>query len=83
MFARWGMRKLGEAFFGRVTSFEKALATLPDRTELEALLARTVYAGAADARVAPLADYVIAQRAVLAGQPVEGFLAGDIAWGAP
>jgi cytochrome b pre-mRNA-processing protein 3 len=39
------MRKLGEAFYGRVNSFEKALAALPERAELEALLARTVYAG--------------------------------------
>ncbi|MBX3485530.1 ubiquinol-cytochrome C chaperone family protein [Phenylobacterium sp.] len=77
------MRKLGEAFFGRVTSYEKALAALPDRTELEAMLARTVYAGVADADIGPLADYIMAQRAVLASQPVDGFFAGEIAWGAP
>src|SRR5215208_769419 len=38
------MRRLGEAFYGRVKSFEAAFADLPDRTGLEALLTRTVFA---------------------------------------
>ncbi|MBL8770435.1 MAG: ubiquinol-cytochrome C reductase [Phenylobacterium sp.] len=75
------MRKLGEAFYGRVNSFEKALAALPDRTELEALLGRTVYAGADEGRAAALADYVVGQRDALAAQPLDELLAGRVAWG--
>lgn len=74
------MRKLGEAFYGRIRSYEAALAALPDRTELEALVARTVYADAADARPGPLADYLVRQRAALAEQPLDGLCAGRIAW---
>jgi cytochrome b pre-mRNA-processing protein 3 len=76
------MRKLGEAFFGRVKSYERAFAALPDRTELEALLGRTVFADQAEAPVASFADYVLRQRAQLAGQALEGLLAADVAWSA-
>ncbi|MBU1377884.1 MAG: ubiquinol-cytochrome C reductase [Alphaproteobacteria bacterium] len=75
------MRKLGEAFYGRVHSYEAALAAMPDRTELEALVARTVYAAQAESKAAALADYLLAQRAVLAGQPLEAIVAGDVTWG--
>ena len=75
------MRKLGEAFFGRVKSFETGMAALPDRGPLEALLARTVYSAGAEAAVALLADYVVAQRAALANQPLADLLAGEIVWG--
>ena len=40
------MRKLGEAFYGRGKSYDAAFAALPDTGPLEALLVRTVYAGA-------------------------------------
>jgi cytochrome b pre-mRNA-processing protein 3 len=74
------MRKLAEAFFGRIKSYEAALPQLPDTSELEALLARTVYAEA-DADKAPdLAAYVVARRQALAAQPLERLLAGDVTW---
>lgn len=74
------MRKLGEAFYGRGKAYEAAFAALPDQAELEALIARTVYADA-DASPAPrLTAYVLAQRAALAGQPVEALAAGEVAW---
>jgi cytochrome b pre-mRNA-processing protein 3 len=76
------MRKLGEAFYGRVQSFESALAALPDRTELEALIARTVYAGADAAQAPALADYLLRQRETLAAQPLERLFAGELSWGA-
>ncbi|RAK68698.1 ubiquinol-cytochrome C chaperone family protein [Phenylobacterium kunshanense] len=76
------MRKLGEAFYGRVQAFEGALAALPDRQLLQALLARTAYAGAENADPAPLTAYVVDQRAALATQPLERFHAGQIAWSA-
>lgn len=76
------MRKLGEAFYGRVHSYEAALAALPDRTVLEALIARTVYAGTDGAQTQRLADYVVAQRAALAEQHLESILANDVTWSA-
>jgi cytochrome b pre-mRNA-processing protein 3 len=74
------MRKLGEALFGRAKSYEAAFQALPDTEALQALLVRTVYA---DAEIVPaprLVDYVLAQRAALAGQPLERLLAGDVEW---
>lgn len=73
------MRKLGEAFYGRAKSYLAALESLPDRGPLEALLARTVYAGAED-RSAGLADYLLAQRETLAAIPTERLTAGEVTW---
>ena len=74
------MRKLGEAFYGRIRSCEAALTALPDRGPLEAMLARTVYAGQLASEPQQLADYLLAQRAALETQPLEPLLAGEIAW---
>lgn len=76
------MRKLGEAFYGRVKSYEDAFAALPDRAPLEALVARTVYAGA-EPWARELADYVLAQRANLAAHPMDVLLAGEVTWTIP
>lgn len=77
------MRKLGEAFFGRVKSYEAAFGKLPDSGDLEAVIARTIYADADASRAPDMAAYVLAQRAALADQPLERFLAGEVAWSAP
>jgi len=77
------MRKLGEAFFGRVKSYHAAFAALPEPGALRDLLARTVYAEADAAQAPALADYVVAQRAHLAAQPLDGFLQGHVDWSAP
>ena len=77
------MRKLGEAFYGRGQALEAALAALPDREPLEALLGRTVLGGAAGADPARLAAYVLEARAGLAATPVERLLEGEIGWEAP
>jgi cytochrome b pre-mRNA-processing protein 3 len=74
------MRRLGEAFYGRVKSYEQAFAELPATAELEAVLGRTVYAEA-DTAPGALAAYVLAQRDALARQPLEGLLAGRARWG--
>ena len=76
------MRKLGEAFYGRAKSYEAAFAALPDAGPLTALLERTVYAEADAARATALGAYVIAQRAWLAGQPIEAVTAGEATWAA-
>ena len=77
------MRKLGEAFYGRVASYEEALAALPDTAALDALLARTVYEGADATRLPDLRAYVLKQRAALQSQSVDGLVAGQVAWAAP
>ena len=74
------MRKLGEAFYGRIQSCEAAIAALPERAPLEALLARTVYAGQTASEPQRLADYLLAQRSALAAEPLDGLLAGGLAW---
>ena len=76
------MRKLGEAFYGRIRSYEAGLAALPDTAALEAMLVRTVYADADPAPAPRMAAYIIAQRQALADQPLEGLFAGDVTWGA-
>ncbi|MDB5448512.1 MAG: hypothetical protein JWQ97_3829 [Phenylobacterium sp.] len=77
------MRKLGEAFFGRVKSYHAAFAALPEVQPLRDLLTRTVYDAGDPAKAPALAAYVTAQRAHLAGQPIEGVLAGRVDWSAP
>jgi cytochrome b pre-mRNA-processing protein 3 len=74
------MRKLGEAIYGRVRNFEAAFAGERDAEALEALLARTVYAGQASEHAATLADYVRHAVATLANQPLEALLEGGPAW---
>lgn len=72
------MRRLGEAFYGRGKAMDEALQGLPDRAPLEALLGRTVFAGAAPADPAPLAAYVLRTREALAETPISALLAGDL-----
>lgn len=76
------MRKLGEAFYGRGKSYEAAFAALPDPGPLEALIARTVYAETDAAPAPKLAAYVLAQRAVLAKEPLARLLVGEANWAA-
>ena len=74
------MRKLGEAFYGRVKSYDEAFAALPDRTALEALVRRTVLAEAPGGDAAALAAYAAAAVAALRDQPLEAVFAGRLAW---
>ena len=76
------MRRLGEAFYGRVKSYDAALASLPDRAPLEALLARTVLEGRA-ASPQSLADYVVGAVGRLGAASDEELIAGDAAWPKP
>jgi len=74
------MRRLGEAFYGRVKSYLAAIAALPDEAPLRDLVRRTVYEGR-DAPHAPdLVGYVLAERAALAAQPLERLLEGEVRW---
>jgi len=74
------MRRMGEAFYGRVSSLEDALSVLPDTADLQAMLERTVYEGADAAKAPGLAAYVLKQREALRGQPLERLCAGDVEW---
>jgi cytochrome b pre-mRNA-processing protein 3 len=73
------MRRLGEAFYGRVKSYDEALGALPDRAPLEALLARTALEERG-APADPLAGYAERAVAVLAALPDETLLGGAAAW---
>ena len=74
------MRKLGEAFYGRGRALDAALAELPDRTPLEALVRRTTLGGAADRDPAPMASYVLAAREHLAALPSDRVKGGEATW---
>lgn len=72
------MRKLGEAFYGRVKSYDQALEALPDRQALSAVIGRTL--GAQNANVSALVDYAVRAEGVLAGQSLERLMNGEAAW---
>ncbi len=74
------VRKLGEAFYGRVRSYEVGMAALPDMGELQAMLIRTAYAGADLASVPRLADYVVRQRQALVAVPLNDLFEGKVTW---
>ena len=76
------MRKLGEAFFGRVKTLEAAFELLPDTAELETVLGRTVYADVESPPVGALSAYVVKQKAVLADQTLDAIVAGQVSWSA-
>jgi cytochrome b pre-mRNA-processing protein 3 len=77
------MRKLGEAFFGRVKSYHTAFSALPDEGPLRDLVTRTVFADGDAAKASALTDYVVAQRAHLAAAPLEPLLEGKVDWRRP
>lgn len=72
------MRRLGEAFYGRAKGYDAALAKLPDTADLEALVARTLYADLPDAEAGArtMTAYVAQASRDLAVQPLEALLAG-------
>ncbi|MGE5566326.1 MAG: ubiquinol-cytochrome C chaperone family protein [Parcubacteria group bacterium] len=71
------VKKLGQAFYGRLRAYDAAFATLPCRKELEAVIGRTIGDGA-DA--VALADYVLGARDHLAAQPLDQLLSGSVTW---
>lgn len=74
------MRRLGEAFYGRVKSYDAALAERPDDQPLCKLLMRTVLDGG-DAQAAPaLAAYVGQSVDRLAAKSLRDLCAGQVDW---
>ncbi len=60
------MKGLGRNFYGRAAAWREALAVLPDRAALSALVGRTLAAGAPADRIAALVGHLLAARAALA-----------------
>jgi len=67
------MKKLGEAFYGRLRAYGEAR----DAAALAPVVARTV---GEEADAAGLAAYIVAAREHLAALPVEGVLEGHASW---
>ena len=74
------MRKLGEAFYGRVRSYDEALDQLPDLTPLNSLIARTVYEDGEARRAEPLTGYAARALESLEGQAEGDLLKGRVLW---
>lgn len=74
------MKQLGQAFYGRVKSYEAALAALPDLGEMEALVGRTVLAEVEGADPKALAAYAAEASRLLAAEPLESLLQGRLDW---
>jgi cytochrome b pre-mRNA-processing protein 3 len=74
------MKRLGQAFYGRVKSYEAALAALPSLDELQAVVAATVLAEAPGGDAGALATYAAEASRLLAAQPLESLLQGRLDW---
>jgi cytochrome b pre-mRNA-processing protein 3 len=74
------MRKLGQAFYGRLKAYEDAIERLPEAAELKALLLRTALEGQPPPAGEPLAAYVVRTASVLEAQSLEDLLEGRVAW---
>jgi len=83
------MRKLAGAFYGRARALEIALDCLPDRSQLEALIGRTLLSAAAapgpatPGPAAALAAHFLRLREELAAADIERMLEGELCWPAP
>ncbi len=74
------MTALVAAFYGRLAGYQSAFSLLPDRMQLEALVARTITTPGDRVDPAPMAAYVIACRDKLADCPTITLLGGRVPW---
>jgi cytochrome b pre-mRNA-processing protein 3 len=74
------MKKLAGAFYGRLKSYDDAVAALPDPAGVTDFLARTAFEARGEGDVAALTAYVINTRGALAEQPLETLLQGEAQW---
>ncbi len=77
------MKKLAGAFYGRLKTYDEAVASLPDTSGVTDFLARTAFEGRGEGDVAALTAYVIRTREALAEQSLETLLQGDVTWPNP
>ena len=73
------MKPLGQALYGRLHAYHEALAALPDRAALDALVSRTALPDG-EGDPAALAAYVERAQARLAATPLEQLVAGTVEW---
>lgn len=77
------MRKLGEAVYGRIKSYDQALTAAEPQAALAEVIARTVFEGAHASSTStsePLARYAAQGATRLAAQPLGAVLRADLAW---
>jgi cytochrome b pre-mRNA-processing protein 3 len=74
------MRKLGEAVYGRIKSYDRALEPGADAGDLAAVIRRTVYQGDAAPGAEALAAYVRNIQADFAAQPLADILKAELRW---
>lgn len=71
------VRKMAEAFYGRVTAYSAA-SQQKDEAALRDALARNVYADIASPHAASLAGWATKSKSILAGQDVEDIMLGKV-----
>lgn len=74
------MRRLGEAFYGRVKSYDDAFGRLPEAEPLEALIGRTVFADGEGGDVQGVTRYAASVVEALAAQPLQEIFEAKPAW---
>ncbi len=74
------MRKLGEAIYGRVKGYDVALASLPDRATLQALVGRTLFGRDDAPQAAAFARYAAVASERLAAESLEQLYQGQFQW---
>lgn len=74
------MRKLGEAIYGRVKGYDAALALLPDRTALQALIGRTIFGDDMATQSTGLAAYVVLATGSLSAEPLDHVIDLQFQW---
>lgn len=71
------IQKMGNIFFGLLAAMNEAMDR-GDVAALEGVLSRNVFGGATGSHVQALAEYIIAEDAVLANQPADTITGGTI-----
>lgn len=74
------MRRLGEAFYGRLQAYGSAFDSLPSQDEFDRVIARTILDGAGR-DPAPLGRHLLRLRDQLGAQTAAGLIADGPAWG--
>ena len=77
------MKKLAGAFYGRLKTYDEAVASLPETAGVTDFLTRTAFEARGEGDVAALTAYVIKTREALAEQPLDALLQGDVTWPNP
>ena len=73
------LKKMAEAFYGRVAAYDSALSS-GDGPALDAALARNLFPDGGGEAVPEIAAYVVASAAELARQPLDEILAGSLSF---